>query len=139
MNVLQGFGFGLGYTPMAVLAFCTLQDRLMVEGSALFNVMRHFGSVVFISFSILVLTHGTHSSYSDLRDWISPFNELFNMSSVVGAWSHGTQSGLAVLNNEVLRQATMIGYINAFYLFAITATLTVPLALLFRSPVKSQD
>ena len=32
----------------------------------------------------------------------------------------------------------MIGYINAFYLFAITATLTVPLALLFRSPVKSQ-
>ena len=139
MNVMQGFGFGLGYTPMAVLAFYTLHERLMVEGSALFNVMRHFGSVVFISFSILVLTHGTHSSYSDLRDWISPFNELFNMSNVVGAWSHSTQSELAILNNEVLRQAAMIGYINAFYLFAITATLTVPLALLFRSPVKSQD
>ena len=25
MNVMQGFGFGLGYTPMATLAFSTLQ------------------------------------------------------------------------------------------------------------------
>ena len=50
---------------MATLAFSTLQERLMVEGSALFNVLRHFGSVVFISLSILVLVYGTlHARYA---------------------------------------------------------------------------
>ena len=137
MNVLQGFGFGLGYTPMATLAFSTLQERLMVEGSALFNVLRHFGSVVFVSLSILVLVYGTQYSYTDLRDWISPFNELFGLSSISGGWSLETREGLAVLNDEVLRQATMIGYINSFYLFALTAVFSVPLVLLFRRPVKA--
>ena len=30
------------------------------------------------------------------------------------------------------RQAAMIGYINAFYLFAVTAVATLPLILLIR-------
>ncbi|MEC7536350.1 MAG: hypothetical protein VYB59_03535, partial [Pseudomonadota bacterium] len=138
MNVMQGFGFGLGYTPMATLAFSTLQERLMVEGSALFNVLRHFGSVVFVSLSILVLVYGTQYSYTDLRDWVTPFNELFGLSSVSGGWSLETREGIAVLNGEVLRQATMIGYINSFYLFAFTAALSVPLVLLFSRPQKNE-
>ena len=139
MNVLQGFGFGLGYTPMATLAFSTLQDRFMVEGSALFNVLRHFGSVVFVSLSILVLVYGTQYSYADLRDWVSPFNELFGLSTVAGGWSVATKEGIAVLNDEVLRQATMIGYINSFYLFGLTAALSVPLVLLFSRPQAAQN
>ena len=109
----------------------------MVEGSALFNVLRHFGSVVFVSLSILVLVYGTQYSYADLRDWISPFNELFGLSSIAGGWSVETREGIAVLNDEVLRQSTMIGYINSFYLFALTAAFSVPLVLLFKRPVKS--
>lgn len=139
MNVMQGFGFGLGYTPMATLAFSTLHERLMVEGSALFNVLRHLGSVVFISLSILILVYSTQHSYSDIRDWVSPFNELFRHAGVAGAWTHGTSHGLAELNSEVLRQATMIGYINAFYLFAVTATLSLPLVLLFSRPKLAKD
>ena len=138
MNMMQGFGFGLGYTPMATLAFSTLQERLMVEGSALFNVLRHFGSVVFVSLSILVLVYGTQYSYTDLRDWVTPFNELFGLSSVSGSCSLETREGIAVLNGVVLRQATMIGYINSFYLFAITAALSVLLVLLFSRPQKNE-
>ena len=44
-----------------------------------------------------------------------------------------------MLNDEVLRQATMIGYINSFYLFGLTAALSVPLVLLFSRPQAAQN
>ena len=111
----------------------------MVEGSALFNVLRHFGSVVLDTLSINVQVYGTQYSYFHLRDWVSPFNELFGLSTVAGSWSVATKEGIAVLNDEVLRQATMIGYINSFYLFGLTAALSVPLVLLFRRPQAAQN
>ena len=39
-----------------------------------------------------------------------------------------------LLATEIQRQAAMIGYINAFYLFATTAALAVPLAWGMRAP-----
>ena len=61
---------------------------------------------------------------------------LFPMPGGSGDWSHGTLGGLSKLSGEILRQASMIGYINAFYLLAATAALGVPLALAFRPVVK---
>ena len=36
------------------------------------------------------------------------------------------------LSREVQRQAAMIGYINAFYMMALTAVVAVPLAVLLQ-------
>jgi MFS transporter, DHA2 family, multidrug resistance protein len=131
-NVLHGFGFGLAYTPMSVLAFSTLHPRLMVDGSALFNVMRHFGSVLFISVSFVVVTRSAAQSYNGLRDWITPFNDLLSTPHLSGDWTSATINGLSALSDEILRQASMVGYINAFYLFALTAAISVPLVIAFR-------
>jgi len=42
------------------------------------------------------------------------------------------------LSNEIQRQAAMIGYVNAFYLMAVTAAAAVPLALLLRNVAKAR-
>lgn len=131
-NLLQGFGFGLAYTPMSVLAFSTLNTRLMTEGSSVFNMMRNFGSSIFISVSVLVFVRTTTESYATLGSKISPYNEALRFPDVVGSWSLETTGQLAQLSAEVYRQASMIGYINAFHLFTLAAALAVPLALLFR-------
>jgi len=44
----------------------------------------------------------------------------------------GSQSQLMALSAETMRQATMIGYLNSFYLFAVTALVGLPLALWVR-------
>jgi len=36
------------------------------------------------------------------------------------------------LSAEIIRQASMVGYVNAFYLFAVTAAICVPLTMAFR-------
>jgi DHA2 family multidrug resistance protein len=132
-NLVQGFGFGLGYTPMTALAFSTLPAPLMVQGSAVFNLMRNFGSSLFISLSILVLVRSTAENYAGLSASVSPMNELLRNPGLMGGWVWDSTRGLAVLSMEIQRQAQMGGYLNAFVLFGIVSALGVPFAWLFRS------
>ncbi|MEZ5849942.1 MAG: DHA2 family efflux MFS transporter permease subunit [Hyphomicrobiaceae bacterium] len=136
-NLLQGFGFGLAFTPMSVLAFATLPPRQMTEGMAFFHLVRNFGSSLFISISVVLLIRSTAINYAGLTENISLYNKVLAMPGALGMWTLETPRGLVSLAGEIKRQATMIGYINAFYLFAFTATASIPLAYLMRDVPRS--
>ena len=116
-NALQGFGFGLAFTPMTVLAFATLPGRQITEASGVFTLVRNFGSSLYISVIVVLLVRSTATNYSRLIEFINPFNKALSFRAA-RAWNIGTTSGLMRLANEIQRQASMIGYINAFYLLA---------------------
>jgi DHA2 family multidrug resistance protein len=133
-NLVQGFGFGLAYTPMVALAFSTLPTQLVVQGSAVFNLMRNFGSSLFISVCVLVLVRSTAENYAGLSAAVSPMNETLRNPGVVGGWALDSTKGLAALSVEIQRQASMGGYLNAFILFTLVAAMGLPFVLLFRDP-----
>jgi DHA2 family multidrug resistance protein len=137
-NLVQGFGFGIAYLPMTTLAFSTLPTHLVVQGSALFVLMRNFGSSLFISVSVLVLVRSTAENYAGLSAAVSPMNETLRNPGLVGGWEWHTAKGLAALSAEIERQASMGGYVNAFILFAFAAALGVPFAFLFRDPKRRE-
>jgi MFS transporter, DHA2 family, multidrug resistance protein len=136
-NLLQGFGQSIAFTPMTVLAFATLPQRQITEGTAVFTLMRNFGSSLFISLSVLLLVNSTKENYARMTEFITPFTNVPLEPGFPTAWNFATTSGLLRVSNEIQRQAAMIGYINAFYLFALTAALAVPLACLLRNPRRS--
>lgn len=136
-NVLHGFGFGLAFTPMTVLAFATLQPQRITEGTGVFHLVRSFGSSLFISASIVLLLRSTAGNYATMTEFLTPFNKALAYPEVMGLWTMATPSGLMVLSSEVQRQATMIGYINAFYMFSVTAAAAVPLVWLMRDATRS--
>lgn len=133
-NMVQGFGFGIAYLPMTTLAFSTLPTQLVVQGSAVFVLMRNFGSSLFISLSILVFVRSTAENYAGLSAAVSPMNETLRNPGLVGGWAWDTTKGLAALSVEIERQASMGGYLNAFILFALAAAIGLPFAWLFRDP-----
>jgi DHA2 family multidrug resistance protein len=67
-----------------------------------------------------------------MTEMITPFNPALTMPSLTGAWSFDTVSGLAKVASEINRQAAMIGYLNAFTMYAATSALAVVLCLLVR-------
>lgn len=136
-NLVQGFGFGLAFTPMSVLAFATLPARQMAEGMAFYHLLRNFGSSVFISLSIVLLVRTSATSYAGMTEFITHYNKILSFPGALGLWTLETPGGLAVISGEIQRQAAMIGYINAFYVFGLTATLAVPLAWLMRDTPRS--
>jgi DHA2 family multidrug resistance protein len=136
-NFVQGFGFGLAFTPMSVLAFATLPTHRVTEGMAFFHLLRNFGSSLFIALSFVLLIRSTAENYATMSEKISPFNRTLGDPNMVGEWSMNTLGGLVALSGEIHRQAAMIGYINAFYFFTLAAALAVPIAWAMRDVPKS--
>ena len=135
-HYMMGLGQSVTFTPMTVMAFTTLPRHQITEGSAVFTMMRNFGSSLFISLAVLVLVRSTSINYARLTEFITPYREA--MTLLPGAGSPETTTGLLRLSNEIQRQAAMIGYVNAFYLMAFTAAAAVPLACLLRKAVREQ-
>jgi DHA2 family multidrug resistance protein len=136
-NLLMGLGQSVTFTPMTVIAFSTLPRHQITEGSAVFTMMRNFGSSLFISLTVLVLVRSTSINYARMTEFITPYREALIFPSLPLSWSTETATGLLRLSNEIQRQAAMIGYVNAFYLMALTAALAAPLACLLRRAPKN--
>src|SRR5438105_13990399 len=66
-NALQGFGFGLAFTPMTVLAFATLPASKMTEASGVFTLVRNFGSSLYISYAVFCLKKKKRCLYGHLE------------------------------------------------------------------------
>jgi DHA2 family multidrug resistance protein len=132
-NMLQGFGFGLAYTPMTVLAFATLPAHQITEGSGVFTLVRNFGASLYISVTVVLLVRSTAANYSRMAEFITPYNKILSFPGLPAAWDTQSTSGLMRLAGEIQHQAAMIGYINAFYLLAFTAAVAIPLVGLMRA------
>ncbi|MFM9938202.1 MAG: DHA2 family efflux MFS transporter permease subunit [Hyphomicrobiaceae bacterium] len=131
-HYLMGLGNSIAFTPMAVMTFSTLPRDKVTEGAAVFTMMRNFGSSLFISLAVLVFVRSSSISYSQLVEFVSPFRSLLYYQSLPAYWNPETTAGLMQISREVQRQAAMIGYINAFYMMALTAAVAVPLAMLLQ-------
>ena len=132
-HFLMGLGQSVAFTPMTVMAFVTLPRHQITEGSAVFTMMRNFGSSLFISLAVLVLVRSTTVNYARMTEFITPYREALAYPGLLGNWNPETAGGLLRISNEIQRQSAMIGYVNAFYLMAFAAAAAVPLACLLRS------
>ncbi len=131
---VQGFGVGWLWVPMSLVIFSNLDPRRSAEGAAMFHFVRSVASSYFISASVVVVFHTQKVNYSELVQWINPFNNRLSLQSVMGGWSTESTTGLARIAGEVTRQATTIGYVNAFNLFLWTSLLVYPLVALIVWP-----
>ncbi|MCA8929862.1 MAG: DHA2 family efflux MFS transporter permease subunit [Alphaproteobacteria bacterium] len=131
-NLLHGFGFGLAYTPMAVLSFSTLAPTLLTQGNAIFSLMRMMGSSIFIAVILMVLV----ASSAEARGYLIGFVTLFH-TDLLAPWlrvfgDFDTASFQQLAGEQVRRQAAMIGYINAFHVLTLAPLLLAPLTFLFK-------
>jgi len=130
--VVQGVGVGLLWPSITVVAFSTLKSEYLDEGTALYHLIRNVGSSIYISFSVAIVMRTAGQSYSEMSHFASPFNDSFRMPWASGQWNMDSVEGLSHLSGEITRQAAMIGYLNSFQLFSLTAVLAMPLILLIR-------
>ena len=131
---IQGLGVGLLWVPITLVTFATVERRMLPEGMAIFHLVRNIASSVHISISVSLVVYFTSVNYAGLVEGISLFNEVARDPSAIGMWSFDSPSSIAALSGEILRQASMIGYLNAFLLYACTAFAVLPLIALVKKP-----
>jgi MFS transporter, DHA2 family, multidrug resistance protein len=129
---LQGTAVGLIWAPIATTAFWTVPSRSRAEAAAMFHLMRNIASSFFISICVALVVRATGANYSRLVENISPFSKQLMLQPAMGGWNVDSLAGLAVISREINRQAAMIAYTNAFFLYTLMSASAIPLALLVR-------
>ena len=129
---LQGFGVGVLWVPITIVTFATLDPARVPGGSAVFHMVRNFGSSVHISLSITLAVRMARAGYADLAEHVTPYNEALRMPWVTGAWNLSEAKGLAALSAEMARQAQLIGFLDSLVFFIATSLVVLPLVLLIR-------
>ncbi|MBP6896634.1 MAG: multidrug efflux MFS transporter [Pseudacidovorax sp.] len=132
---IQGLGIGFTFVPLSTATFATLPARLRNQGTPIFSLLRNIGSSVGISVVQTLLTEGSGRAHANLAALVSPGNQ--GLLALPPAMDLGTQTGLAVLNAEVTRQATMVAYLDDFWIMMVLTAVTIPLLLLIRRPPKA--
>ena len=125
--VLQGFGLGLVFMPLQILAFATLAPPLRTEGAALFALLRNIGAAIGVSVTSTVLARNTQALHEVIGASVTPFNRAL---SAIQAFDPHTHRGVALLDQVVNQQAQIIAYAND-YVLLICTTLPAALLLLF--------
>lgn len=130
-GVVQGIGLGFVNVPLTTAAFSSLAPERRTEAASVYNVFRAIGSSAGISILTALLDRSIQMNHAEIGAVATPFNPAFQSGTVAKLWGLHTARGLALLNAEVTRQATMISYLNDFRVMMFMALALAPLALLF--------
>ncbi len=131
-SFVQGLGTGFLWVPLTLVTFNTLPQSLFPEGSSIFHLLRNIGSSAHISISVALVLHSAKVNYGHLTEAVTPYAKAWKMPTNAGAWDLESVETLARIGGEVQRQGLMIGYINAFHFYTLTALVSLPLIMMVR-------
>tara|TARA_Y100001960_G_scaffold332521_1_gene433345 strand:- start:359 stop:1849 length:1491 start_codon:yes stop_codon:yes gene_type:complete len=135
---LHGFGIGIFFVPLSVVTFSTLPRQYRDVGTGLFSLARNLGSSVGVSLVIAFLVRETQVNRYILKDYASPFNEVFRHTLVPQLWDTAEKTGASLFELEVSRQAATIAYIDDFLSLAITSLIFLPILYFIRLPSRGE-
>ena len=133
-TVLQGFGLGLVFTPLQVIAFATLAGQLRTDGAAMMSLVRNIGMAIGISVTSLVREQSIQTVHSQLAGEANPFNRMLQSGPGRGTWNLHTTPGLTALDQAINQQASIVAYINDFKLMMLVCLPAILLLLFMRRP-----
>ncbi len=136
-NAVQGISIGVSWVPLTVITFWTLAPGDRAEAMSMFHLLRNFGSSLFISVAVAEILSTQAANYARMVESVSPYNRVLVTPDLMGAWSIDTVAGLAKISREIGRQSILIGYTNAWLLYALASAAILPICLLARLPRRS--
>jgi DHA2 family multidrug resistance protein len=138
VRVYQVIGLPFLFIPINTVAYDGLPPDKTNQGSALMNVARNLGGSIGISLANVVLVQREQFHQSRLVENTTPSSPTFH-STVQQLTQYFTSHGasasdaagqaMALIGQMIQTQATILAYIDVFYVCAIAAAVMIPLVL----------
>jgi DHA2 family multidrug resistance protein len=132
-GVVQGLGMGMIFVPLSTLAYQTLPQEASDQAAGIFNLARTIGGSIGIAIAATVLTRASHANWQSLGAGINPYNPALTSWLDATGLSMSDARTPQMLGLELMRQSTMIGFVEAFGFVTLSFLLLIPLVLLLRS------
>ncbi len=140
-RVFQSSGLAFLFIPINTAAYAYLPREKNNAASGLINLARNIGGSVGISFVTTLLARRTQFHQSVLTTHATLFNPQFRNALMgatrnVLAGSHGTaqQQAYGRLYDAIIRQATMVAYLDNFWVLAVGILIVIPFVFLMKRP-----
>jgi DHA2 family multidrug resistance protein len=131
----QGFGLGMIFIPLQVLAFATLAPNFRTDGAGLFSLFRNIGAAIGVSVTSATLAHNTQALHAEIGASVNPFNRALQVGGAVQhMWDPATRHGAAVLDQIINQQAQITAYVDDYHMMIFTTLPSLLLLLLMRRP-----
>ena len=131
-GIVQGLGMGMIFVPLSTLAYQTLPQEASDQAAGIFNLARTIGGSLGIAIAATVLTRESHANVQSLGAGINPYNPALTSWLDATGLSMSDPHALQMLAMELTRQATMIGFIEAFRFVTLSFMVLIPLVLLLK-------
>jgi len=133
-GVIQGLGLGLVFVPLSAATFATLSPEMRAEGTAIYSLVRNIGSSIGIALVQTLLVRNTQIAHASLGAHVNYANPGLLDAGVANVYNLANGAGLGALNAEITRQASMIAYVDDYWLMMLLTFGIIPLLLLVRPP-----
>lgn len=132
-NILQGIGVGLIFVPLTTMALGALRREQIGNASGIFNLMRNLGGSIGISMVTTLVDRRSQSHQAYLVSHMTQYDAAFRASlrtlkSALGS----SQKATGVLYGAMVKQATLLAYVDNFRLFAFICVICALAAFLFK-------
>jgi len=142
---IQGAGMALLFVPLTTVSMATIAPERMGYATSLFNLMRNIGGSVGIAVTGTILQRQRQTTAALLGENISIYdattqNLLSQITNgFIAAGSDAvtaTNRAYAVLHGMLLRQSSMVAFVDLFRLLGGIFLIMLPLVLIMRRPAR---
>ena len=142
-RIYLGFGMGLLFIPLTTLTLSSIPKPQMGNATSIYNLLRNLGGSIGVAFSATMFTRRAQVHQSRMVEHLTAMDEGLRAAVAKGQAllpSHGVHesaaghTALAKIYGELVRQATMMGFNDAFYILSVMMACVLPLLFLLRRP-----
>ena len=138
-NIINGFAMGFIFVPLTTTAMGTLSNREMGNASGIYNLMRNIGGGLGISITTAMLSRLGQFHQANLSSQLSNLNPAFRQTlhGFQGAFAGSdpvatTQQAYSAVYGLVLRQASLMAFVDIFRWEAVVCVCCIPLVFILK-------
>ncbi len=128
--MVQGFGMGFVWIPLATLGLWTIPARLAPEAAGLYSLVRTFGQSAGVAIIGTEYARGIQAAWAQLIGYVNAYSPA--VTDYLSRLDRTDLDPLALelLSRELQQQAQLISISHAYQIIALSFLMTIPLLLL---------
>jgi len=131
-NAIFGFGLGFFMVPLTTYSLATLPSKHITEAAGLFAYGRMLGTSIGVSLLSTLVARETQINWLGLGEHVNAFNNNLRIWLYQQHLTMQSPQAIAKLQTTLAAQASMIAFIDAFFLIGILLLIFMPLVLMIQ-------
>lgn len=140
-RIVLGIGMGFLFIPLTTLTMAEIKKEEMGNATAIYNLLRNLGGSFGVAFVTTMIARRAQFHQFRLVENLTPFDNIYQIVSDRASEllqlkgfppSLSEIAGNGLIYRNLLREASMIAFNDAFYLLSILMILILPLVILMK-------